>query len=43
LSSAGGALLVSWGRPLAASLIPDLKWNSAAPLAFGGAAIVAVA
>jgi ABC-type antimicrobial peptide transport system permease subunit len=38
-----GASMVVWSRPLAASLIQDLKFESAAPLAFGGAGIVAVA
>ncbi len=40
---AAGTAMVLWGRTLAAGLVPDLKWDSAAPLAFGGAAIVAVA
>ena len=38
-----GASMVLWSRPLAASLVQDLKWESAVPLALGGAAIVAVA
>ena len=38
-----GTALVYWGRPLAASLIQDLQWDSMAPLAFGGAAIVVLA
>ncbi len=40
---AAGALMVLWSRPLATSLIADLKLESTAPLAFGGGAIVAVA
>ena len=40
---AAGALLVIWGRPLAASLIPDLKPETAAPLALAAVAIAAVA
>jgi ABC-type antimicrobial peptide transport system permease subunit len=38
-----GTCLVLWGRPLAASVFHDLKFESAAPLAIGGGAIVAVA
>jgi predicted permease len=38
-----GASMVLWSRPLAANLIQDLKPESAGPLAFGGAAILAVA
>jgi putative ABC transport system permease protein len=38
-----GASLVLWSRPLAASLVQDLKLQSAGPLALGGGAIVAVA
>ncbi len=38
-----GSAMVLWGRPLAESLIQDLKPDSVAPLAFGGAAIIAVA
>ncbi|MGA7409706.1 MAG: ABC transporter permease [Bryobacteraceae bacterium] len=37
-----GASIVFWSRPLAASLVQDLKLDSAVPLAFGGAAIIAV-
>jgi ABC-type antimicrobial peptide transport system permease subunit len=40
---AAGNAMALWGRPLAASLIPDLQWDSTTPLAFGGAAIAAVA
>jgi ABC-type lipoprotein release transport system permease subunit len=32
-----------WSRPLAASLVQDLKPESAAPLALGAGAMVAVA
>jgi putative ABC transport system permease protein len=38
-----GACMTLWSRPLAASLLQDLKPESAGPLAFGAAAIVAVA
>jgi len=38
-----GACLVFWGRPLAASLVLDLKPVSAGPLASAGIAIAAVA
>lgn len=38
-----GALLAVWGRPLAASLIKDLKPESAGPLALAAGAIAAVA
>jgi putative ABC transport system permease protein len=38
-----GTAMVLWSRPLAANLIPDLKPESAGPLAFGGSAIIAVA
>ena len=38
-----GAFMVLWGRPLAASLVQDLKSESAGPLAFAGGAIAAVA
>lgn len=38
-----GALLVLWGRPLAVSLIPDLKADNATLLALGCGAMVAVA
>jgi predicted permease len=40
--SAAGAAMVSWSRPLAASLLSDLKWDSVAPLAIGVAAMIAV-
>jgi predicted permease len=40
---AGGAALVFWSRPLAASLVQDLKLESVAPVVLGGGAIVAVA
>src|SRR5207253_705503 len=38
-----GGFMVLWGRPLGASLVQDLKLESALPLALGGGAIVAVA
>jgi ABC-type antimicrobial peptide transport system permease subunit len=38
-----GASMVLWSRPLAASLVQDLKFESAGPLAVGGGAIVVVA
>ncbi len=38
-----GAAMVLWSKPLAAKLIQDLKPGSVAPLAWGGAAILAVA
>ena len=38
-----GTSLVLWSRPLATSLVSDLQWRSAAPLAIGGAAILAAA
>jgi putative ABC transport system permease protein len=38
-----GTWMVSLGRPLAASVLHDLKLESAAPLAIGGVAMVAVA
>jgi predicted permease len=40
---AAGWFLVVWGRPLAASLIQDLKPESAGPLALAAGAIAAVA
>ena len=40
---AAGALMVLWGRPLAASLVQDLKPVNAGPLVLAGAAIAAVA
>jgi hypothetical protein len=36
-------LLALWSRPVAASLVPDLKPETAGPLALAGGAIVAVA
>jgi predicted permease len=38
-----GSWMVFWGRPLAAGVLHDLKLESAAPLAIGGGAMVAVA
>ncbi len=38
-----GTWMAFWSRPLAASLFHDLKSESAAPLAIGGGAMVAVA
>jgi len=38
-----GASMVLWTRPLAASLLPDLKLEGAVPLGIGGGAMVAVA
>ncbi len=38
-----GAALVLWSRPLATSVLSDLKWESALPLAIGGGAMIAVA
>ncbi len=38
-----GALMVLWGRPLAASLVQDLKLESARSMALAAGAIVAVA
>jgi ABC-type antimicrobial peptide transport system permease subunit len=38
-----GSAMVLWSRPLAVSLIRDLKPESAVPLALAGGAIVAVA
>ncbi len=35
--------MVLWSRPLAASLVQDLKPESAGPLALGGGAIVVIA
>jgi predicted permease len=40
---AAGTLLVFWGRPFAAGILPDLKWEPAIPLAIGGATIALVA
>jgi putative ABC transport system permease protein len=39
----GGAAMVFWSRPLAASLVQDLKLESVAPVVLGGGLIVAVA
>ncbi len=41
--SVAGASMVLWSRPLATSLLSDLKWESALPLAIGGGAVIAVA
>jgi putative ABC transport system permease protein len=38
-----GTFLVLWSRPLAASLVQNLKLESAGPLVFGGGAILSVA
>jgi len=38
-----GISMVLWSRPLATSLLSDLKWESALPLAIGGGAMIAVA
>jgi predicted permease len=40
---AAGASMALWSRPLAASLVQDLKPESAGPLAVGGGAMVVVA
>jgi putative ABC transport system permease protein len=40
---AAGMWMVFWGRPLAAGVLPDLKLESALPLAIGGGAMAAVA
>uniref|UniRef100_Q01Z02 Permease n=1 Tax=Solibacter usitatus (strain Ellin6076) TaxID=234267 RepID=Q01Z02_SOLUE len=40
---AAGALMVLWSRPLAKSLVGDLKFESPAPLAIGAAIITAIA
>jgi ABC-type lipoprotein release transport system permease subunit len=34
--------MVVWARPLAIGVLHDLKWESAVPLAIGGAAMVVV-
>jgi ABC-type antimicrobial peptide transport system permease subunit len=39
----GGAALVFWSSPLAASMVQDLKMGSVAPVVLGGGVIVAVA
>jgi predicted permease len=41
--SAAGAALVLWSRPLATSVLSDLQWQSALPLAIGGGAMIAAA
>ena len=41
--SVAGTAMVLWSRPLAAKVLSDLKWESAAPLAIGGGAMIAVA
>jgi ABC-type antimicrobial peptide transport system permease subunit len=40
---AAGTWMVFWARPLATSLLHDLKWDSAVPIAIGGGAMIAVA
>jgi hypothetical protein len=40
---AAGTWMVFWCRPLAASVLRDLRWEPAVPLAIGGATILAVA
>jgi ABC-type lipoprotein release transport system permease subunit len=35
--------MVLWSRPLAISVLSDLKWDSAAPLAVGGGVMMAAA
>jgi predicted permease len=39
---AAGTWMVFWGKPLAASVLHDLKWEPAIPLAIGGLTIVVV-
>jgi ABC-type antimicrobial peptide transport system permease subunit len=39
----GGAAMVFWSRPLAASMVQDLKLESVAPVVLGGGVIVVVA
>ncbi len=41
--SVAGTAMVLWSRPLAAKVLSDLRWESATPLAIGGAVMVAVA
>jgi predicted permease len=41
--SVAGAAMVLWSRPLASNVLSDLKWDSAAPLAIGGAVMMAAA
>jgi putative ABC transport system permease protein len=38
-----GAVLVFWARPLAARVLPDLKWENGSPLAIGASALIAIA
>lgn len=38
-----GASMVLWSRPLATSVLPDLQWESALPLAIGGGTLMAAA
>jgi putative ABC transport system permease protein len=38
-----GMWMALWGKPLAASVFHDLKFESPAPLAIGGGAIIAIA
>ncbi len=38
-----GTATVLWSRPLATKVLSDLKWESATPLAIGGAVIIAAA
>jgi hypothetical protein len=40
---AAGTWLVYLGKPLAAAVLPDVHWQSAAPLAIGGGAMIVVA
>ena len=35
--------MVLWSKPLAASVLSDMKWESALPLAIGGGAMLAAA
>jgi predicted permease len=41
--SLAGAALVLWSRPLATSVLSDLKWQSMLPLAIGGGVMITVA
>ncbi len=41
--SVAGTAMVLWSRPLATKVLSDLKWESATPLAIGGAVMIAVA
>jgi ABC-type antimicrobial peptide transport system permease subunit len=38
-----GVALVFWSRPLATSVLADLKWESTRPLGIAGGAMIAVA